>query len=350
MAFGGTVMMELVDLVEWFCLLLAIIAAWMSVRPSPPLDWERLWKVSLATVIRGQVEAAQGDQDSWWEQLKLQVPYNPVGRLGDAKIHSPSLTDIPVPALEGEQSLVERLSRIETPTERWVEMFHNDESAVEALLSNPAELGNAYDPGTVMAPGIDWESVAQWTDTVQTAIARRLADVIVLAVGFDAIPLREAVPHVRVVELSTVDTGEMLASAPQSHERLVLIVAADLGFQVVQALHSSPELRDRVLAVVSLGVDFVSDGRREWMDENFSHLAMDTELNRHTPSMSIVDVEPSNPGQGWADQVFPVPAVPPSGWTPVESIDLGPLPLGVQEPGLLARALWVLLCFRLSSR
>lgn len=340
----------MVEMVEWFCLLLAIVAAWMSVRPAPPLDWERLWKVSLATVIRGQVEAAQGDQDAWWEQLKLQVPYNPVGRLGDAKLHSPKLTDIPVPALEGEQSLVERLVRLETPAERWVEMFHNDEAAVEALLSNPAELGHAYDPGSVMAPGIDWESVALWTDTVQAAITRRLTDVTVVTLGFDGDALREAVPHVRVEDFGEVDTDKILESASQSHERLVLIASSDLGFQMVQALHASPELRDRVLAVMSLGVDLATDGRREWMDENFGHLEMDTELNRHTPYMSVVDVDPSRPGLGWADQVFPVPEVPPSGWTPVESIDLGPLPLGKQEPGLLARALWVLLCFRLASR
>ncbi|MGB0637769.1 MAG: hypothetical protein ACPGTU_00450 [Myxococcota bacterium] len=340
----------MVEMVEWFCLLLAIVAAWMSVRPAPPLDWERLWKVSLATVIRGQVEAAQGDQGAWWEQLKLQVPYNPVGRLGDAKLHSPNLTDIPVPALEGEQSLVERLARLETPADRWVEMFHNDEAAVEALLSNPAELGPAYDPGSVMAPGIDWESVALWTDTVQAAIARRLTDVIVVTFGFDGAAMREAVPHVRVVGFEEVDIDAILESAPQSHERLVLIAASDLGFPMVQALHASPELRDRVLAVMSMGVDWVADGRQEWMDENFSHLAMDTELNRHTPYMSVVNVDPSRPELGWANQVFPVPEVPPSGWTPVESIDLGPLPLSEQEPGLLARALWVLLCFRLASR
>ncbi|MAY80398.1 MAG: hypothetical protein CL930_06385 [Deltaproteobacteria bacterium] len=340
----------MLEVVEWVCLLLAIIAAWMSVRPAPPLDWERLWKVSLATVIRGQVEAAKGDQDAWWEQLKLQVPYNPVGRLGGAKLHAPSLVDIPVPALEGEQSLVERLSRMETPAERWVEMFHNDEAAVEALLSNPAELGSAYDPGTVMAPGIDWESIAQWSDTVQTSITRRLTDVIVVAVGVDSTPLQEAIPHVRVAKLDSVDADAILRLAAQAHDRLVLLASAEFGFQLVQTLHSSPELRDRVLAVVSMGVDFARDGRREWMNENFNHLAMDTELNRHTPYMSIVDVDPSNPGLDWSDQVFPEPEVPPSGWSPVQSIDLGPLPLNAQEPRLLARALWVLLCFRLSSR
>jgi hypothetical protein len=130
----------------------------------------------------------------------------------------------------------------------------------------------------------------------------------------------------------------------------VLLSGDRLSFDMVEALHGSPELRDRVLLVISLGADFGSDGRREWMAEHFTHVAMDTEVNRRTPYMAVIDVDPVDPVPCWADQRFPVPEVPPSGWAPLEPIDLGPMPLAAQQPGLLARALWVLLCFRLASR
>ena len=86
---------------------------------------------------------------------------------------------------------------------------------------------------------------------------------------------------------------------------------------------------------------------KAWMDQHFQHLDFDTELNRRT-LMAVTD-----PGASYEDaseQCFPVPPVPPSGWAPIESVDLGPLPLADQDPEVMARALWVLLCFCVSTR
>ena len=44
---------------------LAMWAAWLTIPRPPDLDWERLFKVALATVIRGDVEAAGADVDEW---------------------------------------------------------------------------------------------------------------------------------------------------------------------------------------------------------------------------------------------------------------------------------------------
>ncbi len=338
--------------VEIVVLALAIVAAWLSVRPAHPLDWERLWKTTLATVIRGDVEAAGGDADAWWDRL-LMVPYHPAGRYPVRKLTQPVVDDIVVPALEGERALVERLEHKSTIDERWEEMYRKDAVAEDALMLNPADLGPAYDPASSIAPNIDWEHVARWTSDIQSAIARRFQDVVVAVLGSDVDEWVAAVPHARVVSLSSHTEPRaieeaLLALCPQPHERLMVVAAGDRVFSLVQALHDSPGLRDRVLTVVSVAGRFQSVDRAQWMESHFQHLAFDTEVNRRTLYMAVssVTMDPIDV----VDQSFPVPPVPPSGWAPIESVDLGLLPIDAHPPELMARALWVLLCFCLSSR
>jgi hypothetical protein len=338
--------------VELLVLGLAIVAAWLSVRPAPPLDWERLWKTILATIIRGDVEATGGDAELWWERLVV-VPYHPAGRHPVEKLCSPSVEAIIVPAMEGERALVERLVGKSTIQERWEEMYRSDLAAEEALMLNPSELGPAYDPTISIAPTIGWEQVARWSADTQSAIARRLKDVVVVVVGHEVEGLLSTVPHARAVQVPVgLNPGAMeealLGVCPQSHERLMVIAAGDSVFPLIQALHASPGLRDRVLTVISLAADLQSPDRQAWMTDHFQHLDFDTEVNRRTLYMSVSSMvlEPIEV----MDQAFPDPPVPPSGWAPIESVDLGLLPLDRQNPELLARALWVLLCFCLSSR
>jgi len=338
--------------VELLVLGLAIVAAWLSVRPAPPLDWERLWKTTLATVIRGDVESGGGDAEAWWARLDA-VPYHPAGRQPVAKLTAPSMEAILVPALEGERALVERLVGKSTITERWAEMYRDDPAAEDALMINPAELGPAYDPAIALAPAVGWEEVARWTAETQSAVARRMKDVVVAVIGHNADPLIVAVPHARVVQVSdelepNALEEALLSLCEQPQERLLVIAEGDGAFTLVQALHDSPSLRDRVLVVLGLAAELTSGERGAWMEHHFQHIAFDTEVNRKTLYMSVsaVTQDPLNV----VDQVFPKPDIPPSGWAPIESIDLGLLDLDAQNPELLARALWVLLCFSLSSR
>jgi len=53
---------------EAVVVVLALTAAWLSMRPATPLEWERLWKVTLATVIRGDVVASGQGQEEWWSR------------------------------------------------------------------------------------------------------------------------------------------------------------------------------------------------------------------------------------------------------------------------------------------
>jgi len=333
--------------VEIFVLLLAIVAAWMSLRPSPPLDWERLWKMILATVIRGEVEAGGGDVQAWWDRL-IAVPYHPAGRHALGKLAHPALDDIVVPALEGERALVERLVAKQTVSERWEEMYRNDPLAEESLTSDPGDLGASYDPSTPLAPNIEWEDIARWTSAVQSSIGRRMSDVVVAVLGMDSTPLISAVPHARVVSLAEVeDVGQALLDCCQApQERLVIVAQGQQVQHAVRALHANPTLRDRVLTVLGVAADW--SGSEEWLENNFEHQAFDTELNRRTPYMAISDIDLD--AMVLRKQTFPDPVVPPSGWAPIESVDLGFLPLTKHDPDQLARALWVLVCFCLSSR
>ncbi len=333
--------------VELFVLLLAIVAAWLSVRPPPSLEWERLWKVTLATVIRGDVEANGGNGDDWWDRLAA-VPFHPAGRDAVAKLCRPSLDDVAVPALEGERALMERLTQSATIAERWETMFRDDPLAMESLTSDPAQLGPAYDPSVPLAPNLNWEDIACWTSDVQSAVARRMGSVVIAGVGIDTRPLIAAIPHGRVVDVTESDdmAAQLLESCTAAQDRLMLLAKGSQVLPLLQALHGSPALRDRVLVVVSLGGTFDADA--DWLNDHFQHLEFDTELNRRTVYFAVSNVDRQT--MNLVDQALPVPTVPPSGWAPIESIDLGLLPIDEHDPELFARALWVLLCFCLSSR
>ena len=339
--------MSVQSVIEISALLLAVGSAILSLRPAPALDWEHLWKIILATVIRGEVEAEDGAQSAWWDRLSV-VPYHPAGRNAFAKLVEASVEQVAVPALEGERALVERLAAIETPAARWQSMYRDDTQAQESLMQDPMDMGPAYDPSAPLAPGVTWDSVAHWSAPVQSAIARRLGDVIVAVIGRDVAPMMEAAPHASVISMEDASEDGLLGLLSHSHQRLVLVVEGEAAFGLIQTLHGAPSLRDRVLAVLSLGGRFGGEERSHWMDAHFQHLQFDTELNRRTMYAAMTDMDAGST-QSTA-QHFPVPPVPPSGWAPIEAIDLGPIPLSRQDPSLFARALWVLVCFSVSSR
>ena len=322
-------------------LALALGAAWLSIRKPSPLDWERLWKSVLATIIRGEVERAGGDQAVWWSRLRG-VPFHPVGRDAGAKLNRADPADVGIPALEGERALVERLGRLDTVEARWQAMFRDDPAAQQAMLSDPADLGPAYDPSGVLAPGVGWSDVANWNADVQAAIARRLEGVVVAAAGSWAPALSRSLPHGDVVSLDSETEAVLLGGLRDPHQRLVLVTEGPRIHAMLVALHASPALRDRVVMVLALDPQFDD----AWMAEHFQHEPFDTELNRQTPYVAV-----SNARAGCEPVLhnrFPQPAELASGWRPIAPIDLGLLDLDELEPELVARALWVFTAFCLS--
>jgi hypothetical protein len=342
--------MSLVNWVELLAVVLAVIAAWLSVRPAPDLDWERLFKTALVTVIRGEVESVGGDAAAWWGRVRGIVPYQPAAQRPDALLESPDTDEIPVPARDGERALATTMAALESPAERWAEMFESEVTRQELLL-DPAMLGPAYDPSTVLAPDLGWDAVAAWSVALQDALTRRLAEVVVLAAAPWHERLVAAAPHVRVVPLPVdgadpaADASAIAATLTANADRCFILTTAGVVQPVLRALHATPQLRDRVLGLLHLGGEL----DREWLAAHFHHEQLDTELNRRTGYMSLIDVDPDEPlARSWADQRFPVPPVPRTGWTPIEAVDLGPLAIDRVEPELLTRALWVLIVFRLA--
>jgi len=327
--------------VELAALALALGAAWLSLRRPEALDWERLWKTILATVIRGDVERMGGDQAQWWDRLQA-VPFHPVGRDAAAKLNRAAVGEVAVPALEGERALVERLAACPTVASRWAAMYREDPLAKAALLGDPDELGSAYDPSGPLAPGVGWTNVAVWDADVQAVIARRLAGTGVVVFGTMGASLTQALPHGTVVTLEDADEAAVMAWVPESHQRVVLIAQGDRVHRMMQMLHASPVLRDRVLAVFAIDPVFES----QWMQEHFHHEPFDTELNRRTPYLAITNGAPHQ--TAIPDQRFPTPPDHPSGWCPIDAIDLGVVPLDQHDPELFARALWVLVSFCIS--
>ena len=264
------------------------------------------------------------------------------------KIHRPSLGTIPVPALPGEQALVESLAAIDEAVARADFMYRQSDAAQDALMSDPELLGSAYAPSRAMPPKVTWEDIAVWDAEVQRAVARRMHDVTVAVVGMDTDPLAAAVPHGNTAAVTDVSAEALSALLDRDHQRLVILTRGDAVNTVTRVLHSHPLIRDRILGVISLGGAIQGPENKAWMDQHFQHLDFDTELNRRTLYMAVTD--PGTSYEDASDQCFPVPPVPPSGWAPIESVDLGPLPLADQDPEVMARALWVLLCFCVSTR
>lgn len=333
--------------VELLVLGLGLAAAWLSVKPSPELHWERLWKTLLATCIRGQVEAEGGDADAWWARLSA-VPFHPAGRDAYEKLFRPSLDRVPVPALPGEHALVERLCALPDPGSRYEFMFRQSEAAQDALMADPEGLGPAFRPSVAVPPAACWQDIAEWNADLQRAIARRLNEVVVMVAGTPSASMKQVVPHGHCVELEAIEEAEFRRHLEHDHQRVMVVAGGDSVWPILQLLHRLPALRDRVLAVISLGSPILGEDSRAWMAEHFQHQAFDTELNRRTLYMAVTDSGDSL--RDASEQRFPSPEVPPSGWSPIESVDLGPLPLEAQDPVVLARALWVLLCYCVSTR
>jgi hypothetical protein len=331
---------------------LAAWAAWLTVPRPPALDWQRLFKTTLSTTLYGRVVAESGTKSDWEAAVGRLVPYNPLARDAMAKLSAPAVDGIEPPALPGERALVESLSALASPADRYAHMFSENELTRDALMSDPASLGAAFDPAGAIGVGADWEAIAAWGEPVQAGLARKFSHVVVAGVQTELASVMADQIGGRGLRLPDDGVIEALDQALRSASDRLVLVAEGAGISVIlQAMHGHPGLRDRVCAVISLGGDVQqSDAQKSWMEQNFTQQAMDTELNRSTPYISTVQVDPSAPlAADWDGQCWPEPAPDRTGRRPIDPIDLGPLPadwLTLEQVGL-ARALWVLLAFRL---
>lgn len=347
--------MNLEHVVEAVALGLAGWAALKSVPRQPDRDLQRLFKIVLSTVIRGQVEESKGGAEEWESRVLGAVLYNPAAREPEALLVAPDPDVIPTPALEGERALVERLAALADPAERVRLLFHEDHRVLDSLFGDPAALGAAYDPSAVLAPDVDWDGVAAWSGALNAALGRRLDAVIFVVVGDASLAaaLDEAAPALPVVMLPTDvdDASAFLDLMPRPEQRMVVVARGDAAPRLVRLLHADDALRDRLMAFVSVGGDVSAEGAQaEWMTAHFTHDEFEPEVLRAVPYLSLIEVEGEDLLlRDWAPQRFPSRPPAESGRSNLDTVDLGAVDRALLPDAVLARGLLITVAFRLSG-
>ncbi|MFK7929451.1 MAG: hypothetical protein AB8H79_14745, partial [Myxococcota bacterium] len=131
--------------------------SYLSLPRPPTLDGERWFKVWLATLLRGQVEASGGDGHEWISLTTRLVPYHPAGRRPETKVLRPE--DPPQsPALPGEVELHAALAALPTHAERWARLYDLIDDAEPGHRQDPNTLGDAYNPATWLGPDASWDA------------------------------------------------------------------------------------------------------------------------------------------------------------------------------------------------
>lgn len=343
---------------------------WVQWPRPPEFDGERWFKTLLVALLQGRVEARGGDADDFDEQVIRFVPYHPAGRLPERKITSPGLA-ITGPALDGERALCEALAALPTHEARWVRLYDDDEVGLAARLSDPVDLGELYDPATVMGPDAGWDAVAAWGGDPdnEEAVSIRAALERVLGVRWVLVSGQPGPPS--VLDALAGEVGERAvridgrAGAKSVADELdallddatpLVLVGEERGLTwVLGALPDNALLRERTLAVVSVGGVIggrtdESEGplapptRRDWLQAHFRTKSLETDVVRLTPYFAVQWLdrsveEPGIEGLTLAAMRFPEPEHDASAKT-IEVVDLGPLPADPELPtDLVARAL-----------
>ena len=344
----------------------ALAAGWYSWPRPPELDGERWFKTILATLLRGRIEAEEGEPDQWVQAVIRFVPYHPGGRLPELKVSIPGQMQLPGPALPHERALLDRLAKLAEAPERWAWMYDEDETGLAARLEDPAELGPDYAPEECVGPGQDWDALAATgagQPEFSEALLRRLRARWMVLCGPDpklseqlldalggsatAVPWQEGEPD-ELAEALLAQVGEL-----EPDSRLVWVAEGRAIQVLLRALRGSVPVRDATVAVLSVGGSIrgeSGDGpwghtaMADWLGSHFNQVDMETEVVRLTPylAMQWLDRAASPPGvEGLPlqDQRFIEPETR-SAIETLEVVDLGPIPTVHDLPrDLVARAL-----------
>lgn len=352
-----------------FTAALACVLGWMMWPHPPDLEGERWFKVMLASLLRGRHERSGHDAAAWVEAVVRQVPYHPAGRLPERKVVHPD-AGLPGAALDGERALCERLAALGSFEERWAWMYDRDEAGLAVRLDDPTELGPSYEPSSWLGPSVGWDALAAWgagtSEDWPRALARQVPATWVLVDGrHGPAPLVLGALARRVPDVVRVPWSDSWAD-PQpvldavagllgDPTRRFVFVGAEVGIQrVLRALTSQVVLRDRTLAVVSVGGALRGlpgeDGElgtaavEAWMNAWFTHHRLDTEVTRKTPYLSVQWLNraadpPGAFGVPLASARFPEPKLESMTQEYVQVVDLGVLPSD-SDPDLVACGLW----------
>lgn len=344
----------------------AALAGLAHLPVAEKVDAERWFKLLIANMLLGEVDRAAGDAEAWRRAVIRFAPYHPAGREAHAKLGAPSAWHPPAGgAVEGELGLVAALAALPSPRARWARLFE-DEAASEVLRRAPEELAEAADLTSWLGSGASWAEVIAAQGPLDARLQAALPAWWVLVRGESAAPdLLGALAAVigeraLVLELppgTPEVAGATLAERLIAHwvalgradARLVLVGAGAGVPALMGALLATAGLRDRVLAVVSVGGaigEGTSGAEAGWVERHFEHGRLDTEKAGKTPYLQVAWCEPGSDPPGIVGlsaraQRFPNPGSDASAPWGVDVVDLGLLPPDPELPlGVIARALW----------
>lgn len=329
---------------------LAAATLWWA-RPRPvALHWERFFKLTLLTQIRGRVEGAEGQAEDWVREGRGKVWFSAAARQPFEKLLRPDPAALPVPALPGELTLAQALNALPGPEERLSRIFGEEQDA--ELYEEPEAAGEAWRLPQYLGQGADWDSLASWAETIPQAILRK-GQQVWIQLGACDLPLSELLPRTaRVTPSTPEDTAKDIdALGPDGADRFVLLAQASDAALLLETLHRFDGLRDRVLAVVFINPDLAE--RQDWLAENFNHVGFDTELARPTGWFQLRFLESQADSKAIEHRSLALlePPSPQSGRVSIELVELGLLPGSVQDdPEWLSRSLVLTVLAWLGSR
>jgi hypothetical protein len=308
----------------------------IAVVPRPPeLAAEALFKALLIQALGGDAPAA------------ARVAWHPLGRLPERKIARPNAEATPGTPLVGEVELLRALAALPDAPARWAALRGEGRALLDPDAALPEDhrparwLGNGATWRSVVAPGgladaearhgLGWVRVSgspragvpdlggAFTDAAEVAWCQALAgDDGARAAGAVVATLRAAlaVPggaalaaEVARVSRAALEAaivgvvGAELAVRTADPARRWILLATGEGLPVaLRALHADMALRDRIVAVVSVGGAALGDpsradlageaAARDWMDAHFRHESLDVEVVRPVPYLSVGWLDP----------------------------------------------------------
>ena len=243
---------------------LALIAGKLSLPKPPALNWRDFFALGVVTPIRGELDSQGAKFEDW-------------------------------------------VARCEPLLGR---------GEIDIIYEDPADFGSGYDLVSTLGMGADWETVATDMDLVRSRLLERDSSLHWVVRGGEAARAIEGmVSHFHLMEGPKEQVMENLGELLSDLSRRVVFVGQGAAAQEwTELLHAEAGLRDRTLAVVGLEAELDAS----WLEENFNHEAMDTELERNTAFFHL-DFE-GREGRGW-----PQPPVPDSLRTAVVAAELGPI-------------------------
>jgi hypothetical protein len=356
--------------VAFLTVLVALAAVWASVPRPPTLDGERWFKAVLRAVLSGAQPA---------DVAAAMAPYHPLARVVERKLAHPTIEALPGPALDGEAALLERLAALPDVAARWSHL-----TALPDATCTPEALFD-HDPARWLGPELGWRALeaGRAASVAEAAEGRRkirwawidgeapgpsvAAALSAFATEVAPLDLTMSPSDAGLQDATYVVADAFNAMLAEDVDARLVIAGVGTGIvSVLRALLADPQLRDRVVAVLSIGGTIGGwEGHaglldpavcEDWLERNFRHEALDAEVVREIPYLAVQWLSPGASPPG-ADGLyvqrsrFPEPKYQGNEPLMVRVVDLGVLPTDPEpDPAAVVDALRVVTSLYALSR